>query len=105
MELKDTIKGMTSFDYKERFIAEYLQTKIRYEKLKNLNNQIQANKEVPWNPPCPKLNIDCNDELLLEQQRIMGEYLHILEVRAVIEKIDLTDIYDLKMASKETSSE
>lgn len=32
MELKDTIKLMTSEDYKERFAAEYLQTKIRYEK-------------------------------------------------------------------------
>ena len=33
-ELKDTVDGMLSTDYKERFVAEYQQTKIRYEKLK-----------------------------------------------------------------------
>ena len=33
MELKDTAKGMSSLDYKERFVAEYQQLKIRYEKL------------------------------------------------------------------------
>lgn len=33
MELKDTIKLMESKDYKERFKAEYYQTKIRWEKL------------------------------------------------------------------------
>lgn len=33
MELKDTVKGMMSDDYKERMAAEYHQTKIRYEKL------------------------------------------------------------------------
>ena len=33
MELKDTINLMSSTDYKERFKAEYLQAKIRYDKL------------------------------------------------------------------------
>ena len=33
MELKDTIDLMTSEDYKDRFKAEYYQTKIRYDKL------------------------------------------------------------------------
>ena len=36
MELYETIEGMTSTDYRERFKAEYRQTKIRYEKLKDL---------------------------------------------------------------------
>ena len=36
MELKDTIKMMDNVDYKERFKAEYYQTKIRYEKLVGL---------------------------------------------------------------------
>lgn len=31
MELKETIDLMNSDDYKERFKAEYLQVKIRYE--------------------------------------------------------------------------
>jgi hypothetical protein len=33
MELKDTIALMNSSDYKDRFKAEYYQTKIRYDKL------------------------------------------------------------------------
>ncbi len=32
---------------------------------------------------------DCPDDLLQEQQGIMGRYLQILEVRAVIEGIEL----------------
>ena len=40
MTLNDTIEKMNSADYKERFIAEYQQTKIRYEKLKHFNTRI-----------------------------------------------------------------
>ena len=90
MELKDTIKMMTSEDYKERFKAEYLQTKIRYEKLKAFNTKIEAAWRANVNEskiPMPKH--DCPEELLREQQSLMGQYLHILEVRAVIERIDL----------------
>lgn len=36
MELKDTIEMMNSEDYKERFKAEYYQTKIRYDKLHSM---------------------------------------------------------------------
>ena len=36
MELKDTVKLMQSADYKERFIAEFLQLVIRYKKLKTI---------------------------------------------------------------------
>ena len=44
MELKDTVEGMESPDYKERFKAEYYQTKIRYEKLKKLLNKMNASE-------------------------------------------------------------
>ena len=86
MELKNTIDLMTSSDYKERFKAEYYQTKIRYEKLKDFNNKIEsalrtADVEMPKH--------DCPSDLLRDQQRAMGEYLHLLEVRAVIENIAL----------------
>lgn len=95
MELKDTIVMMQSEDYKERFKAEYLQTKIRYEKLKKFNTQIEAANLAKFCPPnqegktmaMPKH--DCPDEMLKEQQNIMGHYLHILEVRAEIEGIAL----------------
>lgn len=99
MELKDTIKGMTSDDYKARLIAEYQQTKIRYEKLKAFNTKIEAARRTMCYPinEAPESKVvmpahDCPDELLREQQSAMGQYLHILEVRAVIEGIDLAEV-------------
>lgn len=90
MKLKDTIANMTSADYKERFIAEYQQTKIRYEKLKHFNTRIKAAEMTAFldtSVEMPKL--DCPRDLLLEQQHVMGQYLHILELRAVVEGISL----------------
>lgn len=91
-ELKETTKLMTSTDYKERFVAEYWQTKIRYEKLKAFNTKIEAAQRVRFSEVENKLKEpihDCPADILVEQQHILGEYLHILEIRAVIEGIDL----------------
>ena len=97
-ELKDTIEMMNSADYKERFKAEYAQTKIRYEKLKAFNTKIEAAQAtdccMPAGVEAPNKKVempkhDCPEYLLREQQRVMGEYLHILEVRAVIEGVEL----------------
>ena len=81
MELKDTVELMNSNDYKERFKAEYLQTKIRYEKLHKMTVKYEAGT----------LNFEpsCSLEILKEQKSYMGNYLRMLEVRAEIEKIDL----------------
>ena len=91
IELKDTIVPMCSANYKDRFVAEYIQLKIRYEMLKAFNTKIKA-AVLSFGEECeveePKH--DCPAELLREQQRIMGELLHVLEVRAVIEGIDLS---------------
>ena len=91
MELKDTIEMMNSDDYKERFKAEYHQTKIRYEKLKKFNTRIEAADMVKFeqdrNIAMPKH--DCPLHLLREQQSVMGQYLHVLELRAEIEGIKL----------------
>ena len=78
-ELRDTMIMMTSLDYKERFKAEYLQLKIRYEKLKDMLNN--------WDNLCftPK----CSFELLDLQLETMGAYLAILKQRAEIEGIDI----------------
>lgn len=93
MELKDTIEMMNSPDYRERFVAEYQQTKIRYEKLKAFNNKIEAAQMTKCYPFAPKQveepTHDCPIELLREQQSAMGNYLHTLEIRAVIEGINL----------------
>lgn len=84
-DLKDTVNMMLSEDYKERFIAEYQQTKIRYEKLKRFCNKIEAAKIM--NVPEPKH--DCLLQLLREQQSAMGNYLSILELRAEIEHVNI----------------
>lgn len=91
----DTVDGMLSPDYKERFRAEYAQTKIRYERLKAFNTKIEAaNRTNEWRCryEMPKVEMpkhDCPDDILEQQQHLMGQYLHILEVRAVIEGVDL----------------
>ncbi len=86
-KLEDTCERMRSPDYKERFLAEYLQTKIRYEKLKSMTAKyvatIETDKDFLGFKP------SCSVELLLKQQRLMGEYLGCLEQRAVIEDIEL----------------
>ena len=93
MELKDTVKMMLHEDYQCRFIAEYDQTKIRYEKLKDFCNKIEAAQRTQGDTSGPKKleepKHDCPYELLREQQRAMGQYLHILEIRAEIEGIAL----------------
>ena len=101
LTLSDTAEAMSSLDYRERFVAEYVQTKIRYEKLKAFNTRIEAAHRAACGPLCigsaePRKAIempkhDCPEELLREQQGVMGQYLHILETRAVIEGIDLTN--------------
>ena len=42
MNLNDTVKMMNSANYKERFKAEYWQTKIRYEKLHRMTVKYEA---------------------------------------------------------------
>ena len=94
MELKDTVKGMQSGDYKERFIAEYQQTKIRYEKLKAFCNKIDVAELMIINhQEFDEPKHDCPLDLLREQQKYMGLYLSILEKRAIIEGIDLPIYY------------
>lgn len=86
MELKDTYELMTSVDYRKRFKAEYLQTKIRYEKLKAFNNRIEASQ---YSDIVKEPIHDCPFSILKEQQSAMGNLLRIYEIRAVIEDIDL----------------
>lgn len=80
-ELKETIELMESDNYKDRFKAEYYQTKIRYNKLHTMTIKYEAGT-LDFEPTCSL-------ELLNEQKKHMGLYLHALEVRAEIEKIDL----------------
>ena len=81
MELKDTVELMNSEDYKERFKAEYVQAKIRYDKLDAMTVKYEAGT-LNFTPSCPL-------ELLKEQKKYMGNYIRTLRIRAEIEKIDL----------------
>lgn len=81
MELKDTATMMNSPDYKERFKAEYIQTKIRYEKLGAMLKKHDEGT-LEFTPSCPIY-------LLSAQYKVMREYLGILETRAVIEGVSL----------------
>lgn len=83
MELKETIELMKSSDYKDRFMAEYYQTRIRFEKLTTMLDKYQLGT-LSFEPSCP---ID----LLVEQRKYMLQYLRGLEIRAEIEGIKLDE--------------
>ena len=83
MELIDTAKLMVSKDYKDRFKAEYYQTKIRRDKLSKMILDYNAGK-LEFVPIC-------SIYLLKTQLDAMNTYLNILQMRAMTEgiKIDL----------------
>ena len=81
IELKDTVEMMGSDDYKERFVAEYAQLKIRYKKLYAVLEKYAADK-LDFKPTCPI-------EILYEQLDHMEAYLNILKIRAKYEGIEL----------------
>ena len=81
MELKDTIDGMTSDDYKERFKAEYKQLIIRLEKLRAIINAYYANK-LPFELSTPIFVLEA-------QRKYMDLYRSVLEFRATNEGINL----------------
>lgn len=79
LELRNTVKPMLSDNYKDRIIAEFWQTFIRYRRLCNALNG--------WH-----YTINCGGsrrEEIEELGIIMADYLHILLKRAVREDIDL----------------
>ena len=84
-ELHNIIGMMCSEDYQDRFKAEYLQLKMRYNKLHNMIIKYEAGK-LNFKPKC-------DIELLKRQKAAMGQYLYYLEVRAEIENIDLNKCF------------
>ena len=81
MQLTNTIDKMLSDDYKERFQAEYWQTKIRYEKLRKILMKYEAGT---FGTTCPVIR-------LREQLRIMAAYLDYLEIRAELEDVNIDE--------------
>lgn len=92
MDLKDTVKLMTSSNYKDRFRAEYLQTKERYLRLRyycTCINDAKVLSSFGFELKEPKH--DCPLELLEDQLMYMGKYLKALEYRAQFENINLKE--------------
>ena len=77
--LSETTAFMTSNNYKDRFIAEYYQLKIRRDKLHDMIIKY-ASGNLDFIPDCPL-------EILEKQEVVMNSYLEILETRALIEKV------------------
>lgn len=84
MELRHTVNLMLSDDYQERFVAEYLQLKIRADKLRKLIVDIEAG-HADFEP-------SCSVEVLQEQLFAMERYMILLLARAHQEGIDLDRI-------------
>ena len=96
MKMSDTIGKMLSEDRKDRMWAEYWQTRIRYRKLKAFANRIEAARLQGK----PEPQHSCSYDLLRKQQSIMGEYLHVLELRLAIDGLDI-DIDETEKTEEE----
>lgn len=79
--LNDTMLLMVSTDYKDRFIAEYIQLETRIKGLETMLNN--WDKELlTFIPSCPRSTYNL-------QLEYMKKYLAVLEARAKIEDIKL----------------
>ncbi len=84
MVLEETVEGMLSKDYKERFVAEYQQLLIRYEGLKKMLDNWDKG-ELSFVPTCPRSTYNM-------QIKAMADYIAVLEARAAMEGIDLWEV-------------
>ena len=74
-------RGPKMEDYKLRMVKEYKELKDKYDKLNAMLVKYDAGKL--------DFELSCPIDLLRKQASVMGEYLYILETRAVIEDVDL----------------
>lgn len=81
LSLASTSVLMECDDYKVRFIAEYIQLKIRYTKLKEMCEKWD-NHSLSFTPTCPR-------STYMLQLDAMEKYLAVLEARAVMENITI----------------
>ena len=79
--LQVTSEMMNSKSYKDRFLAEYFQVKIRLEKLKEMLKKWDEDN-LDFFPACPRSTYDM-------QVEAMTYYKNVLEARARIEQIVL----------------
>ena len=78
-----TVSMMLSSDYKERFLAEYWQLRIRVDKLSKMLDDYEHGK-LNFKPSSPI-------SILYSQLAYMSSYMQMLSVRALAEHIDLNE--------------
>ncbi len=71
-------------DPRKRFLAEYWQVRLRYEKLHKIIIKLEAGTL--------KIKPKTSIEILIKQESLMVQYLHMLEVQAEIEGINLNKL-------------
>lgn len=82
--LEKSSRMMMSKDYKERFIAEYVQLTVRTDRLERMMNAWDDGT-LTFTPSNPKW-------VLEKQLHFMQMYQHYLEIRAAFEEIELPDV-------------
>jgi hypothetical protein len=85
-ELQQSAELMLSEDYKERFIAEYMQIDNR---LRGLKKMMLAWEQSELGGPALGFTPSCPYETYKFQLKAMQEYRDILVVRAALENITL----------------
>lgn len=86
-------------DWKIRLVVEYRELKERYEKLRKHNIEVKMSRSIndlgyrPWGRATDDEKKEINKEnvrenLLIEQEEIMGNYIRVLESRMTLEGID-----------------
>lgn len=83
-DINITAIGMNSNDYKERFIAEYNQVCVRFNRLQHMCNvwDNEGTNKLGFTPTCPR-------EVYNVQLKAMQDYIDVLKVRADLENINL----------------
>ena len=84
-DLSSTNKLMDSEDYKERFLAEYIQLETRYESLMNIIWKYDHGEKLGF-------ELDTPIHLLKKQAKAMYEYISALNERARFEDINVSSL-------------
>ena len=84
-DLSATNKLMISEDYKERFLAEYIQLETRYEALMNIIWKYDHGEKLGF-------ELDTPMHLLKKQAKAMYEYISALNERARFEDINISSL-------------
>lgn len=100
-------------EWKIKVAEEYAELKDRYEKLKAYNTkwEVKEHTELCCKPCTTDEEAEehrrkgYRTDLLRRQQGVMGEYLHVLELRAALDEIDLGTPIPYHLKPQQTAQE